>query len=122
MGKKKGKSKVASGKPKPPTPLDKFEEQTSLALLAVIRTVLMDEMKAWFGMTKDDQEWLVEHYSLRMRYMDANMATFHMQLRSPSERGREVAYKWARHWAQAFLADPEEYKEKHPHSGYAGAE
>jgi hypothetical protein len=96
-----------------PTPLKQFEDETCLLPAVIMRQVLEQEMQVWHDLPEADRNWLLEHYSLRLRYLDSTSPTMHRVFRRDGNSGRDEAYRWARHWAEAFVEAPAKYKRAH---------
>lgn len=101
-------------KTKPPTPVEQFQDETSVMPEVIAQTVLMDERRVWYDLSEQDREWFLNHVSRRLRHMDANVDTFHAKLRTGDNWGRDACYMWVRHWADAYIDGPADYKKKHP--------
>jgi len=110
--------------PKQPISRGKFEEHTGLVLEAVVdgAIVFHDSAAMFEQLAEEQRSWFVAHASLRLRYMYANKPQFRQLLRGSGNGGRDRCYTWVEHWLEAYLRDPQVYRERHSSTMFDGEE
>ena len=102
---------------KPPTDIEIFANKT--ALVPCILTERAVTQVSAFRMLPDAQKnWFFEHCDLRLRWMHNNNNDWRKWLESKLKRidPRAQCMVWIEHWAMAFVMNPEQYMERHPHT------
>ena len=107
-------------KRRPATPEVEFTNSTSLCLSVIAKNALdhaMSRMSPHALPSKHtfaQQEWFMQHVDLRIRWLHANDEAFRKSMNGHTNADRDRAIMFARHWAKAFLDDPDYYQRKHP--------
>ena len=84
--------------------VEEFADQTSL-----LPMVIADTARAKRNLPPD--EFFAKSCEQRFRAMD-QVDNHHRKFRGNSSR--EYAYMWVNHWLDAYLQNPEWYKQRHP--------
>ena len=108
--------------PNKPIGIAKFDHETGLTLQVLAgeelerRAIDIRRHACDYRVSSEQQQWFVEHVSLRVRFMDANSTQWHDWLRGHNcdhAAAEEKLRRWVYDWAGDFLDDEVEYKSQH---------
>ena len=94
---------------RPPTPIQDFERVTPL-MLEFMTYIILNKKKHF--LTEEQSYWFIAHVDLWVRWFHANNSRWRRRLEND---GRDWMCMWIEHWRDAYLHDPEHYRNNHPH-------
>lgn len=89
-----------------------FEKKVIFLSEIMVETILLEIGNGLRPVTQCEQKWFIEHVDYRLRYFYSTQEKWKKKLRS--EGGRDYAWMFIKHWAEAFIKDIKRYMRHHP--------
>ena len=109
----------------PPKPSGKLDQRSHRPQRVISRPGHLPEIMASLvivdaktlkdtNISKTDAEWFVRQTDTWLRWFHANSKVWRQKLERESSDDRDFILMFVRHWARAFIMDPQMYKRRHP--------
>ncbi len=95
-----------------PTSPDIFSEETVLIPRVVAEGVLQRRLPASANLSDENRQWFLNYCDTYTRWLHANRRDWNRHLNGV--KGRDFLWDFMGHWADAFIKDPDLFKQRHP--------